>query len=167
MSIFVLPPRRMLRTPGAGALTTRHEQCLSAARAWRTDMSIFMLPTPADASSLWHVTQHRPAGMTFPDLNAMVLKNEEADIRVNQGAFRYHDKKQKECVRKRAPSIRAKTLRLGQVGDIGALFLYQNPSTGAWHLSVHCTAGMSLPDLNALVEPRRAKEIELPIRAKL
>ncbi|TQV89913.1 hypothetical protein V2A60_008748 [Cordyceps javanica] len=120
-----------------------------------------------DASSLWHVTQHRPAGMTFPDLNAMVLKNEEADIRVNQGAFRYHDKKQKECVRKRAPSIRAKTLRLGQVGDIGALVLYQNPSTGAWHLSVHCPAGMSLPDLNALVEPRRAKEIELPIRAKL
>ncbi len=30
-----------------------------------------------DASSFWHVTQHCPAGMTFPDLNAMVSTHSE------------------------------------------------------------------------------------------
>lgn len=80
-----------------------------------------------------------------------VLMKQEVDKRVNQDAFRDYDKKQKELVRKRGPSILAKTLRLGQVGDLGALSLYQDPSTGSWRLSVHCPAGMSFPDLNALV----------------
>ncbi len=80
-----------------------------------------------------------------------VFMNEEADSRVNQDAFKAHDKKQKELVRKRGPSIQAKTLRLGQAGELVALSLYQDPSTGSWHLSVHCPAGISLPDLNALV----------------
>ncbi len=80
-----------------------------------------------------------------------VLMDQEVDTRVNQDAFRDHSKAQRESVRKRGPSIQARTWRLGQAGDVRALSLYQDPSTGSWRLSVHCPAGMSFPDLNALV----------------
>ncbi|KAF1732540.1 hypothetical protein CRV24_006428 [Beauveria bassiana] len=105
--------------------------------------------------------------MAFPELNAMVTMNEIPDVEINRGALEKHDRRQKEAVRKRGPSIQAKTQLLGNRGKICALSLYQCPSTGTWRLSVHCPAGKDLPDLNALVKAHKATQLALPIRAKL
>ncbi|KZZ86852.1 hypothetical protein BBO_09592 [Beauveria brongniartii RCEF 3172] len=70
-----------------------------------------------------------------------------------------HNKKQKEAARKRGPSLKNKTRKLGLKANIRTAVFYEDPTHGIWHMASHCPTGKTLPDLNALLaEYQRTKK---------